>query len=92
MTEAACMAKETKATREQPMHDTYFDAGEMGCGDLLIALAQLMRPLAPDSVVKLRALDPGAPADIPAWCRMTGHQLMLENAVSGEYWIKRRPN
>ena len=26
--------------------------------------------------LELIALDPGAPADIPAWCRMTGHTLV----------------
>ncbi len=32
-----------------------------------------MTALAPGQVLRLVALDPGAPADIPAWCRMTGH-------------------
>jgi tRNA 2-thiouridine synthesizing protein A len=26
--------------------------------------------------MKLTARDPGAPADIPAWCRMTGNPLV----------------
>jgi tRNA 2-thiouridine synthesizing protein A len=30
----------------------------------------------PGQIMKLTARDPGAPADIPAWCRMTGHALV----------------
>jgi tRNA 2-thiouridine synthesizing protein A len=32
--------------------------------------------LPPGRVLRLVARDPGAPADIPAWCRMTGHTLV----------------
>ena len=28
------------------------------------------------AVIRVRALDPGAPLEIPAWCRLTGHQLL----------------
>jgi len=42
-------------------------------GDLMKA----MRPLPPGSRVEVRALDPGAPIDIPAWCRMVGHELLV---------------
>jgi tRNA 2-thiouridine synthesizing protein A len=38
-------------------------------------------------VLRLIARDPGAPADIPAWCRMTGHTLLREEHPV--YYIKR---
>jgi tRNA 2-thiouridine synthesizing protein A len=38
--------------------------------------------------MKLTARDPGAPADIPAWCRMTGHILM--NQTHPVYLIQRK--
>ena len=56
--------------------DVFYDFGEMSCGDLLIALLKAMRPLPPGALVEVRALDPGAPVDIPAWCRMVGHELL----------------
>jgi tRNA 2-thiouridine synthesizing protein A len=56
--------------------DIFYDFGEMSCGDLLIALMKAMRPLASGTLVEVRALDPGAPIDIPAWCRMVGHELL----------------
>lgn len=55
-----------------------WDAGDLGCGELLLALQGRIRALTPGQVFKLVALDPGARADIPAWCRLTEHELMLE--------------
>jgi tRNA 2-thiouridine synthesizing protein A len=58
--------------------DAEWDAGDLGCGELVLALRGRMRTLAPGQVLKLVALDPGARADIPAWCRLTDHELVLE--------------
>ena len=60
------------------MSDAEWDAGDMGCGDLVLELRARIEPLAPGRILKLTARDPGAPADIPAWCRMTGHALVSE--------------
>ena len=57
--------------------DVFYDFEEMSCGDLLIALLKAMRPLPVGTLVEVRALDPGAPIDIPAWCRMVGHTLLV---------------
>jgi len=57
--------------------DVFYDLEEMSCGDLLIALLQAMRPLPAGTLVEVRALDPGAPIEIPAWCRMVGHALLV---------------
>jgi tRNA 2-thiouridine synthesizing protein A len=59
-----------------PAADVEWNAGNLGCGDLVLELMLRMRSLAPGQLMKLIALDPGAPADIPAWCRMTGHTLV----------------
>jgi tRNA 2-thiouridine synthesizing protein A len=67
-----------------------WDAGEMGCGELLIELAGRMRALAPGQVFELTALDPGAVEDIPAWCGLTGHSLV--SARHPIYEIRRREN
>jgi len=56
--------------------DAETDMGEMGCGDLIIALMRAMKPLNAGQILKVRALDPGARSDIPAWCRMRGHELL----------------
>jgi len=42
----------------------------------VLELRGRMQALAPGRVLRLIALDLGAPADIPAWCRLTGHTLL----------------
>jgi tRNA 2-thiouridine synthesizing protein A len=65
----------SEALRAAPVDDEW-DAGELGCGELVLALRGRMLAMEPGRVLRLIALDPGAPADIPAWCRLTGHRLL----------------
>jgi tRNA 2-thiouridine synthesizing protein A len=65
--------------------DASWDAGEMGCGELLLALRHRLRAM-PGRVLKLVATDAGAPEDIPAYCRVTGHEL--QRAEGHVYWIR----
>ena len=53
-----------------------WDAGDMGCGELVLELRARLDALSPGQVITLVARDPGAAIDIPAWCRMTGHTLV----------------
>ena len=53
-----------------------FDGGETGCGELLLDLLLFMKTQPDGAIVKIRALDPGAPLEIPAWCRLTKHMLL----------------
>jgi len=65
-----------------------WDAGDLGCGDLVLQLRFKMDTLEPGQVLRLVALDPGAPADLPAWCRMTGHAMLA--ADHPVYLIRRK--
>jgi tRNA 2-thiouridine synthesizing protein A len=56
--------------------DDVWDAGEMGCGELILLLRNRVRALAPGQVLRVTALDPGAREDLPAWSRLTGHILL----------------
>lgn len=56
--------------------EVFYDFGDMSCGELLIAMLKALRPLSPGALFELRSLDPGAPVDIPAWCRLRGHELL----------------
>ena len=56
--------------------DAHWDAGDMGCGELILELRSRMAALGPGQTLRLVARDPGAPADLPAWCRLTGHALV----------------
>lgn len=73
---------------EPPMAQGEWDAGDLGCGDLLLPLRGRMRQLEPGQILRLIARDPSAPEDIPAWCGVTGHRLI--RAEHPTYWICRR--
>ncbi len=72
--------------------DAVADFGKKGCGDLAIALMQKMKTLQAGQVLEVRSSDPGAPSDIPAWCRMTKNTLLAgptgENGMC--YYIKKK--
>jgi tRNA 2-thiouridine synthesizing protein A len=68
--------------------DVVWDAGDLACGDLLLKLRGRMEALRPGQVLRLVALDAGAPADLPAWCRLTGHTLL--GADPPVYRIRRK--
>jgi len=62
---------------EQSDHELpLFDGGDTGCGELLLDLLLFMKKQPAGAVIQVRALDPGAPLEIPAWCRLTRHELL----------------
>jgi tRNA 2-thiouridine synthesizing protein A len=67
-----------RAWRSRPVAEAEveWDAGELACGELVLELRFRLAALRPGQRLRLVALDPGAPADIPAWCRMIGHTLV----------------
>ena len=73
-----------------PVPDAEWDAGNMGCGELVLGLRMRLQSMKPGQVLKLTATDLGVPEDLPAWCRLTGHQLVFSN--DPEYRIQRREN
>ena len=56
-----------------------WDAGETGCGQLVFELRARLNRLKAGDRIEVIARDPGAPTDLPAWCRMTGHTLISAN-------------
>jgi tRNA 2-thiouridine synthesizing protein A len=68
--------------------DEVWDAGELACGELVLELKRRLDGMRPGQVLKLVALDAGAPADLPAWCRLTGHTLV--SATHPVYYIRRK--
>jgi tRNA 2-thiouridine synthesizing protein A len=57
-------------------YDSEFDGGETSCGELLLDLRLHFADLPAGSKVRVRALDAGAPQEIPAWCRVVKHYLI----------------
>ncbi len=74
-----------------PQHwefDEVYDSVDQGCGDFIMDLRGVMRGLPPGSVLMIASRDAGAPVEIPAWCRMTGHSLL--DALPPFYLVRRR--
>lgn len=70
-----------------PAPDHEWHAGDLGCGELVLELRSKLRE-APGRLWRVIALDPGAPADIPAWCTMTGHTLIAHDPVDHAFFIR----
>lgn len=68
-------------------HETW-DAGELGCGELVLELRTKLLAMEAGELLELFARDPGANEDLPAWCRMTGHELV--HARAPRFVIRRR--
>jgi tRNA 2-thiouridine synthesizing protein A len=68
--------------------DKEWDAGDLGCGELVLQLSQRLKELDSGQVLKLKAKDPGALEDLPAWCKLTGHKLLV--SAHPEYWIQKK--
>lgn len=66
-----------------------WDAGELGCGELVLELRKRLRRH-PGGVLKVVALDPGAPIDLPAWCRLTRNELVDHDPRAHAFWIRSR--
>jgi TusA-related sulfurtransferase len=61
--------------------DLVVDARGLRCPLPVIRLAQAVRDAETTLVVEVLATDPAARADIPAWCRMRGHEYLGERAA-----------
>ena len=68
--------------------DAVWDAADLACGVLLLALRGRMESMRPGQVLRLVAHDAGGREDLPAWCRLTGHTLL--SAEPPVYLIRRK--
>lgn len=63
----------------------HLDARYLLCPMPVIRLSACVAGLAEGDTVVVRCTDPGALHDIPAWCRLEGHELLqADNAHSGD--------
>ena len=72
--------------------DAVCDGGDQGCGGgLLILMLQAMKRLESGAVLEVRSTDPGVREDLPAWCRMTGNDLLAEQEgeLQNRYFIRK---
>jgi TusA-related sulfurtransferase len=89
---AAALAALNYAVPTQPVSlfgaDAFYDAGDQGCAaGPLDEIAAQMRRLAPGQTLEVRATDPSVANDLPAWCRLAGHELAR---YEGDRYLIRR--
>jgi len=88
------MAAETFITRDgqEISISAVCDGGDQGCGGgLLILMLQAMKKLESGSVLEVRSTDIGVREDLPAWCRMTGNELLAEQEgeLRNRYFLRK---
>ena len=69
-------------------HDS-LDARNLLCPMPVIRVQNAMESLAPGDVIEVICTDPGAMSDVPAWCRVNGHEVLeaVEDASADEIRI-----
>ncbi len=68
--------------------DEVYDSFDRGCGDFIMDLRQVMTGLPGGATLMVASRDAGAPVEVPAWCRLTGHTLL--DARPPFYLIRKR--
>lgn len=55
------------------------------CPGPIVAICETLGALADGDLLRIRATDPGFAADVPAWCRQTGNELVDVRPENGHY-------
>ncbi len=63
-----------------------YDATGLLCPLPVLRANRKLRELPVGGLLTVRATDPAAEADFPAYCRQTGHELSSLRAAKARYW------
>ena len=58
------------------MQTNHWNAGDAVCGALIAGLKRRLDQTGPGQLLQVTANSAGAPVDLPAWCRVTGNELV----------------
>lgn len=64
----------------------YLDVRRLLCPMPILKAEAALRDMVTGEILEMRATDPGLTRDLPAWCRMQGHQLLALHQ-HGREWI-----
>src|SRR4051812_43866403 len=73
------MPDEGRDAAKRHPHDpaASFDGGDMDCGNgLLLQIRRRIDPLDAGQLLEILSTEPSVAEDLPAWCRMTGNDLV----------------
>jgi len=67
------------------------DCSGLLCPMPVVRTSKAIKTIEIGQVLEMVATDPGAPLDMEAWARQTGHPLLKQSAGNGEYrfWFRR---
>jgi TusA-related sulfurtransferase len=81
-------------SEREPAADAVVEGGDLDCGSgLLLILRDALEPLPDGGVLELRSRETSVKEDLPAWCRMVGHTLVLARAGEGRtthYFLRKK--
>ena len=67
----------TPNTEHPHQPDVSFDGGDLDCGNgLLLLIRKHIDPLERGGLLEIRSTEISVDEDLPAWCRMTGNELV----------------
>jgi len=66
------------------MTETFLDARKLLCPMPVIRLQNTIKTLDPGLRVRIVCTDPGTLHDIPTWCRLYGHKIVMLEETSEE--------
>ena len=72
--------------------DLSLDTVGLYCPMPIIKTSKVINKLQPGQVLEVVADDEGIKADMPNWCKLTGHEFLGLNEKDGEYhvYVRRR--
>jgi 5-methyltetrahydropteroyltriglutamate--homocysteine methyltransferase len=71
-----------------------FDGGDLDCGSgLLLLIRRHIDPLAPGELLEIRSREISVNEELPAWCRMTGNELVsqLRRDAESSFLVSKGP-
>jgi len=74
--------------------DATFDGGDLDCGNgLLLLIRRHIDPLAPGQLLEFTSTEISVEEDFPAWCRMTGNELvsMVRRGSERSFLVSKGP-
>jgi tRNA 2-thiouridine synthesizing protein A len=71
--------------------DTVLDLKGLLCPIPVVKMAKGIKGIEVGQIIEAEASDPGVLADIPAWCKSTGNELLNMERQNGviKFWVRR---
>ncbi len=71
--------------------DSVLDCTGLLCPIPVVKTSKAIKEVEVGQILQMIATDPGAPPDMEAWCRQTGHEMVDSKTEDGQFifWFRR---